>query len=135
MYRDLGFVRVWGTRRGDASAEYAYLIYPHKPIVALLPQTGAILNEYCVAFTPGLAPEGSRRLPDADDVLAKWMLLAADEQSLLEQANMHLPGRQVDPEQVRLDLARLRSWERARSWRPPRSDRVQPELASRAGAQ
>ena len=48
MYRDLGFIRVWGTlaeaperRRhaGDAAAgaPYAYLIYPHKPIVAYLP--------------------------------------------------------------------------------------------------
>src|ERR1700692_4156271 len=37
MYRDLGFLRVWGglgARGGEHSASYAYLIYPHKPIVA-----------------------------------------------------------------------------------------------------
>src|SRR5438045_2250013 len=44
MYRDLGFIRVWGTQadgpaRGTNGAPYAYLIYPHKPIVAYLPQT------------------------------------------------------------------------------------------------
>ena len=48
MYRDLGFIRVWGPRRRpgrggtsatEAGAPYAYLIYPHKPIVAYLPQT------------------------------------------------------------------------------------------------
>jgi hypothetical protein len=114
MYRDLGFLRVWGGG-GRSGASYAYLVYPHKPIVAYLPQTGAILNEYCVAFNRGRSEVAPRRLPDADDVLAKWMLLAADERSLLEQANMHMPGRQVDPEQVRGDLARLASWERTRS--------------------
>jgi hypothetical protein len=96
------------------SAVYAYLIYPHKPIVGYLPQTGAILNEYCVALNHRAAPRGLRRLPGADDVLAKWMLLAADERGLLEQANMHMPGRQVDPEQVHRDLLRLSRWERAR---------------------
>ena len=48
MYRDLGFIRVWGALAdgpepgGSADAggaPYAYLIYPHKPIVAYLPQT------------------------------------------------------------------------------------------------
>src|SRR4051812_14955165 len=38
MYRDLGFIRVWGSQadgpgtRGTGGAPYAYLIYPHKPI-------------------------------------------------------------------------------------------------------
>jgi hypothetical protein len=27
------------------------------------------------------------------------------------EANMHLPGRQVDPDRVRRDIARLRRWE------------------------
>ncbi|MDE3070202.1 MAG: hypothetical protein KGJ43_05690, partial [Acidobacteriota bacterium] len=84
-----------------APGRYAYLIYPHKPIVAYLPQSGAILGEYCVSFEGRSASEGPARLPDADDVLAKWMLLSADERALLEQANMHLPGRQIDPERVR----------------------------------
>jgi hypothetical protein len=112
MYRDLGFIRVWG--RGGDGVEYAYLIYPHKPIVAYLPQTGVLLNEYCVEFPDEDRPYGSARLPDSDDVLAKWMALTADEHRLIENANMHLPGRQVDPKQVRRDLWRLGQWERRR---------------------
>jgi hypothetical protein len=115
MYRDLGFLRVWG-RSGEgsagAAASYAYLIYPHRPIVAYVPQTSALLNEYCVAFPDHSRPYGSARLPDSDDVLAKWMALTADERRLIAEANMHLPGRQVDPDRVRRDLARLASWER-----------------------
>jgi hypothetical protein len=117
MYRDLGFLRVWGRlskyERGQ-DAPYAYLIYPHKPIVAFVPQTGALLNEYCVAFPDLSRPYGSSRLPDSDDVLAKWMALTADERRLIADANMHLPGRQVDPSQVRRDLLRLTRWERER---------------------
>jgi hypothetical protein len=115
MYRDLGFIRVWGgmgERAHDAGASYAYLIYPHRPIVAYVPQTGALLNEYCVTFPDNTRPYGSARLPDSDDVLAKWMALKADERRLIGQANMHLPGRQIDPEQVKRDLARLTRWER-----------------------
>lgn len=115
MYRDLGFLRVWGglgERAHAAGASYAYLIYPHRPIVAYVPQTGALLNEYCVAFPDHTRPYGSARLPDSDDVLAKWMALHADERRLIEEANMHLPGRQIDPERVRRDLARLSRWER-----------------------
>ncbi len=114
MYRDLGFLRVWGglgERGRGAGASYAYLIYPHKPIVAYVPQTGELLNEYCVAFPDESKPYGSSRLPDSDDVLAKWMALSADERRLVGEANMHLPGRQVDPDRVRRDIARLRRWE------------------------
>jgi hypothetical protein len=124
MYRDLGFLRVWGGlgkhRHGQDAhehgqdASYAYLIYPHKPIVAFVPQTGALLNEYCVAFPDLSRPYGSSRLPDSDDVLAKWMALTADERRLVADANMHLPGRQVDPVRVRRDLLRLTRWERER---------------------
>ena len=81
--------------------EYAYLVYPHKPIVAYVPETGALLNEYCVAFPDHSRPYGSVRLPDSDDVLAKWMALSADERRLIADANMHLPGRQVDPQRVK----------------------------------
>src|SRR5205085_8171426 len=55
MYRDLGFIRVWGRASSD-SVEYAYLVYPHKPIVAYLPQTGVLLNEYCVEFPDETRP-------------------------------------------------------------------------------
>ena len=113
MYRDLGFMRVWGARGED----YAYLLYPHRPILAYVPQTGELLNEYCVAFPDETRPYGSHRLPDADDVLAKWMALRGDERGLIAEANMHLPGRQIDPDQVRRDLSRLSRWERARSAR------------------
>jgi len=121
MYRDLGFLRVWGglaagPERGHETggAVYAYLLYPHKPVVAYLPQTGRLLNEYCVEFPDETRPYGSARLPDSDDVLAKWMALTADERRLVSTANMHLPGRQVDPKQVKRDLWRLGQWERAR---------------------
>jgi hypothetical protein len=111
MYRDLGFIRVWG-RTTPAGVPYAYLVYPHKPIVAYLPQTRQLLSEYCVEFLDGDRPYGSARLPDSDDVLAKWMALTGDETRLLGNANLHLPGRQVDPRQVRRDLWRLSEWER-----------------------
>jgi hypothetical protein len=117
MYRDLGFIRVWGTRGRDAARDepYGYLVYPHKPILAYVPQTGRLLNEYCVEFPDQTRPYGSARLPDSDDVLAKWMALTGDERRLIASANMHLPGRQIDPRQVKRDLWRLRQWERARA--------------------
>ncbi len=123
MYRDLGFLRVWGScalgpgdgdGEGRRGAPYAYLIYPHKPIVAFVPQTGQLLSEYCVEFPDLDRPYGSARLPDSDDVLAKWMALTGDERRLISSANMHLPGRQVDPVAVRRDLWRLGRWEQAR---------------------
>jgi hypothetical protein len=121
MYRDLGFIRVWGSQaegpdKDDETggAPYAYLIYPHRAIVAYLAQTHRLLNEYCVAFPDATRPYGSARLPESDDVLAKWMALTADERRLIADANMHLPGRQVDPGRVARDLARLASWERER---------------------
>jgi hypothetical protein len=155
MYRDLGFIRVYGRlavdgpgglapqrrrRRdpgsearagrgreargglpegrsrgdGDAPAPYAYLIYPHKPIVAYVPATGRLLSEYCVEFPDLAAAISDSRLPDSDDVLAKWMALTGDERRLIADANMHLPGRQVDPGRVRRDLWRLAEWERLR---------------------
>jgi hypothetical protein len=121
MYRDLGFIRVWGAQsdlpvdRGTSvGAPYAYLIYPHRPIVAYLAQTHRLLGEYCIEFPDETRPYGSARLPDSDDVLAKWMALTGDERRLLATANMHLPGRQLDPDQVRRDLWRLAQWERRR---------------------
>ncbi len=132
MYRDLGLIRVWGrladgpaqggSDATDAGAPYAYLVYPHKPIVAYLPQTRMLLNEYCVTFPDETRPYGSARLPDSDDVLAKWMALTGDERHLVASANMHLPGRQVDPRQVRRDLWRLQQWERERTARERRRE-------------
>jgi hypothetical protein len=113
MYRDLGFIRVWGRGNGGR-APYAYLVYPHKPVVAYLPQTRELLNEYCVEFPDESRPYGSARLPESDDVLAKWMALTGDEERLVRNANLHMPGRQVDPRAVRRDLWRLSEWERKR---------------------
>lgn len=116
MYRELGFIRVWGRHSSARSggAEQAYLIYPHKPILSYAPQTGKLLGEYCVEFPDDTRPYGSSRLPDSDDVLAKWMALTGDERRLLETANLHMPGRQVDASQVQRDLWRLSRWEQAR---------------------
>jgi hypothetical protein len=115
MYRDLGFIRVEGKRTTPSGPPpYAYLIYPHKPIVSYVPASGRLLSEYCVDF-PDLGFHGPRgRLPASDDVLAKWMALTGDEKRLISEANMHLPGRQVDPGRVRRDLWRLQMWERER---------------------
>jgi hypothetical protein len=116
MYRELGFIRVWGTHPSARShgLEHAYLIYAHKPIVAYAPQTGKLLGEYCVEFPDDTRPYGSSRLPDSDDVLAKWMALTGDERRLLATANLHMPGRQVDAAVVTRDLWRLSRWEQAR---------------------
>jgi hypothetical protein len=138
MYRDLGFVRVWGgqtglpadTARDLRGVPYAYLIYPHKPIVAYLPQTGQLLNEYCVEFPDESRPYGSPRLPDSDDVLAKWMALNGDERRLIAEANLHLPGRQIDPRQVQRDIWRLGRWERERLERRASADAGGPESPS-----
>jgi len=109
MYRELGFLRVQGTLD---QRPYAYLIYPHKPILAYVPSTNHVLGEYCVEFPDRTRPYGSSRLPDSDDVLAKWIALSADERSLIEQANMHLAGRQIRVAKARRDLVRLACWER-----------------------
>ncbi len=138
MYRDLGFMRVDGrqlpggrraaaVRPGAAGTHnksegpdarngeppYAYLIYPHKPILAYVPATAQLLSEYCVEF-PDLTGGGATRLPASDDVLAKWMALTSDENRVIGRANMHLVGRQLDPARLRRDLWRLSEWERRR---------------------
>jgi hypothetical protein len=113
MYVELGFVTVAGADPG-----YAYLVYPHRPILAYDTAGGELLSEYCVGFPDRSEPALGERLPDADDVLAKWMSLRASERRLIAEANMHAPGRQVDPGQARRDLARLREWRRLRARRP-----------------
>jgi len=122
MYRDLGFIRVKGSpdkRDEGEPPRYAYLIYPHKPIVAYIPKTGRLLSEYCVEFPDLTGAISETRLPDSDDVLAKWMALTGDERNLVRTANMHLPGRRLDPARVRRDLWRLSEWERQRRGSDP----------------
>ena len=108
-YRALGFLHCFGADR-DGDPAYGYIIYPHKPIVSFSVATGELLNEHCVSFPDRSEPEGGQRLPDADDALAKWLALRADERGLINEANMHLPGRQLDPDHVRRDIARLSEW-------------------------
>ena len=100
VYEALGFLAV-----EDDGAEYGYLIYPQRPIVSYDARSGELLSEYCVRFR-----DRSDRLPDADDVLAKWMALHWDEAELLAIANLDQLGTQLDPEMVRGDLAALRAW-------------------------
>lgn len=115
MYSELGLLRVHGTVE---ESPCAYLLYPHKPIVAYEPGSGRVLGEYCVEFPDLTRPYGSARLPDADDVLAKWMALVSDERSLIDRSNMHLPGRQIGIARIRADLARLSRWERTQEGTP-----------------
>ncbi len=98
--------------------QYGYLIYPHRPLVAYDAATGELLSEYCVRFRDGSDPEAGERLPDADDVLAKWMALRADEHELIRTANVHPLGRQLDPAMVRRDLIQVRAFRGRAEERP-----------------
>lgn len=109
-YRALGFLYSFGEPEADGEPGYGYLIYPHRPIVSFDARTGELLSELCVSFPDRSEPRHGERLPNADDVLAKWMALRADERALLARANMHAPGHQVDPTQARRDIVRLGEW-------------------------
>jgi hypothetical protein len=105
-YQELGFISVAG--RGDPSSGYAYLVYPHRPLVAYETSTGRLLTEFCVRFE-----DAGERLPEADDVLAKWIAISGGERELMATANVDPPGHQIDPEHVRRDLERLGAWRAA----------------------
>ncbi len=124
MYRDLGFVRVWGSngrapapsgRRPPPGVAYAYLIYPHRPYVVYLPQTTTLLGE-CRVQLAGLDAAASA-LAASDDVLAHWMALTGDEQGVIAAARITTPGSEIARRSVRRDLWRLREWERERAER------------------
>ncbi|UJA19926.1 hypothetical protein HJD18_06680 [Thermoleophilia bacterium SCSIO 60948] len=115
LYESLGFIAVAGRSRDGVAPRYGYLVYPHRPIIAYDTRTLEPLSEYCVGFPDHSDPALGQRLPDADDVLAKWMSLRAQEERLIAESNMHLPGRQVDPRRVRGDLLRLRDWRASRA--------------------
>jgi hypothetical protein len=106
MYEQLGFV---GYEPPGSDGRYGYLIYAHRPVVVYDGLSGELLSELCVKFPDRSSADGDR-LPDADDVLAKWLGLVADERRLSEVANMDPPGRQLDPALVRRDLETLRRW-------------------------
>jgi hypothetical protein len=132
IYRRLGFLRVWShsTHRHHDGPAVAYLIYPHRPIVSYVAQTGRLLYEYCVTF-PAAESNGSKVLPDSDDVLAKWMALNADEQRVLRHANMSLPGKALDPGAVARNIWQLGRFERERM-REAASELVDPQRSSAA---
>ena len=143
MYRDLGFLRVWGGQAGGRATARARparrpLRLPRLPAQAdrRLP---AADRASCSTSTASSSrtrrgPTARSRLPDSDDVLAKWMALKGDERRLITEANMHLPGRQIDPEQIqprplaprplgaRAPRAR-RARQRRRAWRDRRRAR------------
>jgi hypothetical protein len=112
MYRELGFVAVPGR-----DPRYGFLIYAQRPIVSYDAERGEPLSEHCVRFRQGDSRSGT--LPDADDVLAKWLALSADERRLLADANLDPPGRQLDPAQVRRDLRKLALWNTRREGGAP----------------
>lgn len=109
-YRALGFLYSFGSPEGDGLPGYGYLIYPHRPIVSFDTRNGRILNELCVRFQDRDSEGNPGRLPDADDVLAKWLALRGDELALLAEANIDQPGTQIDPAQARRDLLRMQEW-------------------------
>jgi hypothetical protein len=108
MFRDLGFICLPGD-------EYGYLLYPQRPVVAYDARSGELLNEYCVRFEDHSDLDNGPELPDADDVLAKWMALRADEHGLIATANMDRPGRQMDPGALRKDLRTFELWQARRT--------------------
>lgn len=114
MFEDLGFICVTGRRRprrgADPRPRHRYLIYPHLPVIALLPRSMAPVREYCVRFPDRSGVTGSGLLPAGDDVLAKWMTLRADEDRLLSFANVAGAGSQVPLGRIERDLARLERW-------------------------
>ena len=81
-------------------------------------------------WLPGQDTTKRGRLPDsvaasdlAEEEIADWQDRLRDTASrrplsrkrlrrLIAEANMHLPGRQIDPERIRRDLVRLSAWER-----------------------
>jgi hypothetical protein len=121
MFRDLGFICVAGRRRDRDPLDpprYRYLIYPHLPVVALLPRSLAPVREYCVQFPDRSVGGPARALPAGDDMLAKWMTLRADEQRLLAFANVAGAGCQVPLSRIARDLGRLARWQERRAAGP-----------------
>ena len=126
MFRELGFICVPGRRPArpgrpaPPGPRYRYLIYPHLPVVALLPRSMAPVREYCIQFPERLAAGGGEALPAGDDVLAKWMTLRSDEERLLAFANVASAGCQVPLGRIERDLRMLDRWQaRRRGEAPP----------------
>ena len=117
MYRDLGFIRVAAGAPEPDGADgraYAYLIYPHKPIVAYVPESGRLLSEYCVEF-PDLTGGDAAHAAAGLRRRARQVDGADRRRGARDPHGEHAPvGRQLDPGRVRRDLWRLAEWERRR---------------------
>lgn len=117
-YDRFGFISFEPADRG-----YGYLLYPHRPIVIFEAATHQPLGEWCVRFRDEGEP-----LPAADDVLAKWLSLSANEHGLAERANVDPLGTQIDPDHVRRDLTHLRAWRQAREHAPAADRTPSPSI-------
>ena len=144
MYRDLGFIRVWGgCAGGPARARHAprpaaarrtpTSIYPHKPIVAYLPQT-ARAAQRVLRRVPGRdaalrqrAAAGLRRRAGQVDG-AHRRRAAPDRQR--QHAPARPPGRPASRSAA--TSGACGQWERERLRRAPRRAAPAPSGASRA---
>ena len=77
-------------RRGGPA--YAYLVYPHKPIVAYVPASGQLLSEYCVEF-PDLTGSGGAPPPARLRRRARQVDGAHLRRGPRDPARQHAPGR------------------------------------------
>ena len=75
MYVRAGLHR--GQPGSSGGSGYGVPALPHRPIVAYDERSGELFSEYCVGFPDRATRRPEPRLPDADDVLAKWMPLRA----------------------------------------------------------
>ena len=124
MYRDLGLHPASGAAAGRRRTSSTPTLDLPAQADRRLPAADRRAAQRVLRRVPRRdTPVRQRALPDSDDVLAKWMALTGDEHRLIANANMHLPGRQVDPKQVRRDLWRLGQWERRRLGGEPRPPR------------
>ena len=116
MYSDLGFLCVTGRRLRPDGTEglprYRYLIYPHRPLVALLPRSLSPVREYCVEFRDASTSRDGRAafLPVGDDIIAKWMTVRSDESRMLAHANVASAGCQIPLSEIERDVRRFARW-------------------------
>ena len=109
--------------RAAAGAPYAYLVYPHKPIVAYLPQTARAAQRVLravprrhAALRQRAAAGLRRRAREVDG--------ADRRRAPPDREREHAPARAArsTPKQIRRDLWRLAQWEQERLRRAARND-------------
>ena len=125
MYRDLGLIRVWGAENLDKELRgvpYAYLDLPAQADRGL-PAADRPPAQRVLRRVPGRV-QAVRQLAAARTPTTSspsgWRSRATNAASS-PRANMHLPGRQVDPKQIQRDIWRLGRWERERLERTRRT--------------